>query len=209
MSNNGQNIGGVNSQDGSDAVLSRYEAWANDYEKDLAAVNYRLPELMAELFVQYVPHGEQASILDAGCGTGLSGQALRRAGFLRLTGVDLSHAMMRIAEEKNVYDRLMIADLTSLPFSDGEFDHTIAVGTVGVAPAICLAELARVTRPGGIIMFSNRRGEHYAEDAGFVAQQDRLEQNNRWELAGTIERLIADDKPGSDPFVVFTYRRGE
>ena len=58
-------------------------------------------------------------------------------------------------------------------------------------------------------MFSNRRGGHYAEDAGFVAQQDRLEQNNRWELAGTIERLVADDKPGSDPFVVFTYRRGE
>ena len=45
-------------------------------------------------------------VLDAGCGTGLSGKALHAAGFRRLTGIDISQASLDVAAQAGVYERL-------------------------------------------------------------------------------------------------------
>ena len=50
-------------------------------------------------------------ILDAGAGDGLSGRALKDAGFGSLTGIDLSPELIEIARTKNVYGRCEVADL--------------------------------------------------------------------------------------------------
>ncbi len=98
-------------------------------------------------------------VLDVGCGTGRFSAALeRRAG--RLAGVDLDPAMLTVAARR-VRAPLLAADAGELPFQDGAFDVTVAVTVCEftASPAALVAELARVTRPGGRVVIGalNRR----------------------------------------------------
>ena len=52
----------------------------------------------------------RARVLDLGCGTGLIGRALKNDEN-RLTGVDISSAMLEQAGKKGVYDKLVEADI--------------------------------------------------------------------------------------------------
>lgn len=52
-------------------------------------------------------------ILDAGCGTGLCGDFLKKyASFRGLEGVDLSAGMLREAAAKKVYNKLICREIT-------------------------------------------------------------------------------------------------
>ena len=53
-----------------DQQKDAYDAWANSYERDLCAMGYRIPAVIASLFARYVPE-DTAPILDAGCGGGI------------------------------------------------------------------------------------------------------------------------------------------
>jgi SAM-dependent methyltransferase len=91
--------------------------------------------------------------LDVGCGIGLTGRHLeRRLG--SLTGADVSPGVLERAEETNPWARYVLYDGERLPFDDATFDLTFAVCVVQVIdPAQrgqFVAELARVTRPGGL-----------------------------------------------------------
>ena len=68
----------------------------------------------------------------------------------------------------------------TLDFPDGAFDATICVGvlTLGHAPARSLHELARVTRPGGHVVFTLRPDVY--ENNGFREVQDVLAATGRW-----------------------------
>ena len=47
-----------------------YDAWAQDYERDLWAQGYAIPGHIAALFARFVDL-KDGPFLDAGCGTGL------------------------------------------------------------------------------------------------------------------------------------------
>jgi ubiquinone/menaquinone biosynthesis C-methylase UbiE len=95
------------------------------------------------------------SILDVGSGAGQIIQHLLEFAdpAAHLTGVDLSHQMLRRARRRLKSDRpvLVAADLSALPFADESFDGV----TCGYVlehlpdPRIGLRELARVLVPGG------------------------------------------------------------
>ena len=71
-----------------------------------------------------------------------------------LAGVDPSEAMIEAARKANPEADYRVADGTELPFEDGSFDLAFAVCVLHhVAPPdrpAFVAELARVTRPGGL-----------------------------------------------------------
>ena len=54
--------------------------------------------------------GGMWTILDLGCGTGLSGMAFKGIA-KRLIGVDLSSKMLEAASEKKIYDELVLSDM--------------------------------------------------------------------------------------------------
>ncbi|GAB2825773.1 hypothetical protein GCM10027091_65720 [Streptomyces daliensis] len=84
------------------AIEAHYRDWASTYDRDVLGERYDAPEFMCELFVELSaqwPRGarERASLLDAGCGTGLIGAALARHGRYALDGFDLSEEMVERA----------------------------------------------------------------------------------------------------------------
>ena len=119
------------------------------------------------------------SVLDAACGTGLVGESLALLGY-RLTGCDVSPRMLAAAQRTGAYAALAQGDLAALPFADNAFAGFIAMGATGPghAPPAALAELARVTRPGGVGVFSLR--EDTFEAQGFPSAIEALGAARIW-----------------------------
>ena len=100
------------------------------------------------------------TVLDVGCGTGNVALTAHRRG-ARVTGVDLTPAMLPIArEDAGVVDASRIewlaGDAEALPFRDDSFDVVCSnFGHVFAPdPAASARELARVVAPGGRIAFT-------------------------------------------------------
>eukprot|EP00210_Caulerpa_lentillifera_P001320 g1270.t1 len=66
-------------------------------------------------------------LLDLGCGSGLSGEILEQAGH-HWIGLDISHAMLTVALEREVDGDLCLADFgNGIPFRPGIFDGAISI----------------------------------------------------------------------------------
>jgi ubiquinone/menaquinone biosynthesis C-methylase UbiE len=97
--------------------------------------------------------------VDAGCGTGRALPALRDAVGQDGTviGLELTPEMLAEARSKGwarSADVLLFGDVRTLPFGDGRVDAVFAAGLINHLPdpPAGLAELARVTRPGGLLI---------------------------------------------------------
>ncbi|MEW6102022.1 MAG: class I SAM-dependent methyltransferase [Candidatus Omnitrophota bacterium] len=98
-----------------------------------------------------------AKILDVATGTGGQAFAFAKKGY-QVVGVDLSEAMLKVAQRKNKYEnvRFETADAANIPFEGGHFDvscisfalHDMPAGVRGKV----LKEIRRVTKPNGIII---------------------------------------------------------
>ena len=166
---------------------TRYDQWAAEYDKDLAEqFEWVGPGNAIALFAKHVP--TDAKLLDAGAGTGLVGEQLVASGFRDLHAIDLSRGMLEVARQKGVYRDLRQMTLGErLAFAADTFDAVISVGvfTTGHAPAHAFDELARITKPGGFIVFSLRT-ELY-DEGGFRETLADLEAAGRWCLVERSE----------------------
>ena len=166
-------------RDGSE-LAAAYEAWSNTYDDETATLGYCLPFIIAAWVARHVPKGA-GPLLDAGCGTGLSGPYLTALGYDQVEGLDFSENMLAIARSRGVYAGLTRAALGEiLPWPDAHFAAFLSTGvfTEGHAPASSLDELARVTRPGGHAVFTVR--DKVLEAGGFRDVFARLEQAGCW-----------------------------
>lgn len=135
-----------------------YDDWAPTYDADLLSWGFRLPAITAAAFARTVDIDAEP-ILDAGCGTGLQSDPLAAMGYGPIIGVDLSPGMLASAARKGIYAELRPMQLGKrLDFADDTFAATLAIGciTPGHAPPSAFAELIRVTRAGGHVVFSMR-----------------------------------------------------
>jgi demethylmenaquinone methyltransferase / 2-methoxy-6-polyprenyl-1,4-benzoquinol methylase len=95
--------------------------------------------------------GPGERVLDLAAGTGTSSRAFTRAG-AKCVACDFSLGMLRVGARRPAPRVTFVAgDALALPFGDAGFDAvTISFGLRNVAdPDRALAELLRVTRPGG------------------------------------------------------------
>jgi ubiquinone/menaquinone biosynthesis C-methylase UbiE len=96
-------------------------------------------------------YGAGRDVLECGCGTGLLLE--RIAAFARAAqGIDLSPGMLERARERGLDVRE--GSVTSLPFASSSFDVTCSFKVLAHVPEIgkALSEMARVTRPGGVVI---------------------------------------------------------
>lgn len=164
-----------------------YARWAKTFDRELLEEwEYRLPAAVCELFKKYVKKRD-AMVLDAGVGTGIAGEVLRKQGYNKLYGLDLSPEMLEQAGRKKIYQGLEEMVLgEELRFPDNHFDAVLSVGTIGLAPKESFDELIRVTKPGGVIVFSIRVTRY--GQGGFKEKQRSLENDGKWKL---LERTPA------------------
>ncbi|MEP1443161.1 MAG: class I SAM-dependent methyltransferase [Hyphomicrobiales bacterium] len=135
-------------------TYNMYEAWADTYDSELVENGYQQPIRCAHALKTIMP--EASSILDIGCGTGLSGDALKKAGFSNIDGCDFSPAMLEKAKHTNAYNRLFQADLNKPPLSvaDRAYDAVTVVGVFSMqhVKVEAMDDLLRTVRPGGAMV---------------------------------------------------------
>jgi predicted TPR repeat methyltransferase len=142
----------------SNDVAEYYDNWASDYDGSLSDWRYEAPEKIASMLGAKL--STNLAILDAGCGTGLSGKALLAAGFIIIDGIDVSHRSLEIASMTDAYRTLHALDLQQLPLpiADNLYDGLTCVGvlTYLIDSVNTLREFCRVVRPGGFVAITQR-----------------------------------------------------
>ncbi len=130
-----------------------YDEFSKIYERhrrpnDASGYHALVDDLEVELCARY---GTGREVLECGCGTGLILHRLAEFAS-RVVGIDLSPGMLAHARKRGL--EVKEGSVTELPFDDASFDVTCSFKVLAHVPDIgkALAEMARVTRPGGVIV---------------------------------------------------------
>ena len=141
------------------SLAKKYDAWSRLYDSELNEP-YRVSPLESARALDKVLGNKQASILDAGAGTGMVGEALAELGYTNITAVDLSSEMLEVARGKQVYQALYQGNLEHpCDFAPpNSFDAIISVGvfTYGHANPQALHNLFPLLKPGGYFLLTVR-----------------------------------------------------
>jgi ubiquinone/menaquinone biosynthesis C-methylase UbiE len=143
----------VASQGRPEAIRAYYDEFSQRYEAERGAnrpggYHALVDDLEVGLVERY---GAGKEVLECGAGTGLLLERIAR--FARTAkGIDLSPGMLEKARDRGLDVRE--ASVTRIPFDDGRFDVTCAFKVLSHVREIgrALAEMARVTRPGGVVI---------------------------------------------------------
>ncbi len=137
-----------------DSMVKFYQRWADDYEQQMVDnLKYLSPGLIAQQLINFLDE-KNDRVLDIGCGTGLTSVLLHQQGYAQIDGLDFSTDMLRVAGEREIYHRLIQADLNQpLEIQDNRYNAAISSGTfthghVGSEP---LDEIFRILKPGGLL----------------------------------------------------------
>jgi ubiquinone/menaquinone biosynthesis C-methylase UbiE len=131
------------------AVATSYDRSAPRWERGAGAV-YR--PLAAALVSSSPASLDGAKALDVGSGTGAVADAAGRLG-ARVVATDLSLPMLGASGRR--LGRAAVADVVALPFANDAFDAVLAGFVINhLDPAGALREMARVVRPGGVVLAS-------------------------------------------------------
>lgn len=144
--------------------------------------------------VELVPEDSVARWIDVACGPGVISRATAaRVG--SVTGVDLTPAMIGEAERRAGEEGIenvafQLGDATALDFADGSFDGAITRLSLHHIPAPdrVVAEMARVVRPGGLVVLSDIVADGDGEANAWREEIERLRDPSHW-ACQTPERL--------------------
>lgn len=144
-----------------EAVRRVYGATAERYDERWR----RYLEVTVRRTVQAIPDPLEGPLLDVGCGSGLlMERLLSRAARPPITGVDVSLEMLGLARDR-IGDRarLVLADGAALPFPRGSFEVVATSSSLHhwPDPHAGLREIARVLRPGGTLVLTDWRADHF------------------------------------------------
>jgi phosphatidylethanolamine/phosphatidyl-N-methylethanolamine N-methyltransferase len=147
-----------------EAVRAAYRRWAGVYDTVFGGISSAGRKRAVEA-VNALPGQD---VLEVGVGTGLA--LPRYTAQKRVTGIDLSAEMLERARQR--VDRESLSNVAGLHemdaeatgFVDGQFDIAVAMFVASVVPDArrLLAEMRRVVRPGGHLLFVN----HFAATRG-------------------------------------------
>ena len=163
-------------------VMRYYDEWGekDKYNKDMVEWNYTGPKETVDVIKKYSTN-KDILIFDAGCGTGLVGLQLKKFGYKKFHGADLSQKLLDTVP-KNLYQKLMKVDLNqNINAKDNFYDLVMCVGTFtfGHVKPGALDEFVRITKKNGFICFTINEGIY--KEYGFDKKIDKLKKENKWE----------------------------
>jgi len=157
-------------------IRANFDHFARSFDKRLQQLDYHAPDLVLAAVTEALgePKGELA-VLDAGCGTGWCGPMLRPYA-RRLIGVDLSPTMIEQARARQVYDELIVAELTAHLESAAECCDLVASADTlvyfGDLKPVCAAAAGALRSGGRLIFTLEKAGQAEAENQGFFLQHN-------------------------------------
>lgn len=139
-----------------------------------------------DALIELVPEDLDARWIDVACGPGVISRAMAsRVG--SVSGVDLTPAMVEEAERRAGEDGIgnvsfAIGDATALDYADASFAGAITRLSLHhvPAPGRVLAEMARVVRPGGLVVVSDIAADNDGEAASWREEIERLRDPSHW-----------------------------
>ncbi len=171
-----------------------YDDFSKRYEDERARGYHALIDDLEMSIVEPLARGRD--VLEVGCGTGLILERLARVA-RSARGVDLSDGMLEKARARGL--DVVQGSATQLPFDDDSFDLACSFKVLAHVPDIgkALAEIARVTRPGGemVLEFYNPWSLRYLVKRAAGPQpisDTRTEADvyTRWDSPLVIRRLL-------------------
>lgn len=168
-----------------DYVRQTFDGFAASFDGVLRRLEYKAPFLVQQALQRLNPDPNHWRLLDAGCGTGLSG-ALLRPLVKTLDGVDLSPKMLERAQAREIYDQLVEAELTAyFNQSAAIYDAISCVDTFCYFGDLNDAVIAAhdALKPGGWFVFTLEKLEEAASTDVF-----RLNEHGRYSHAESYVR---------------------
>jgi ubiquinone/menaquinone biosynthesis C-methylase UbiE len=155
---------------------------ADNYERLMGRWSRRL----APLFIEHAGIADVENVIEVGCGTGsLTFTLLQKAALARLTAIDHSEIYLAAAKAKNNDPRINLeqGDGCALRFADASFDRALSMlvlPSVLPQPELMVAEMRRVTRPGGVVAAA------FWDSPGGSPSQRML-----WDTAAALDKAAA------------------
>ncbi len=191
----------------SEYVAGLFDGYSENFDRDLLEnLSYRVPDMLVDLIARHI--GERTKkmrVVDLGCGTGLSGQAVFPYAN-HLSGVDLSAKMVAQADKKGCYDQLIVGDVVDfLNNMDEPVDLLLAADVftyLGDLDPLFQAASAKVWA-GGLFCFSTeheteqdwrlRPTGRYGHHPDYIR---RLAENHGWQVRIAERAEIRRERDG-------------
>jgi len=109
--------------------------------------------LVKKLLKKYFANNKKISILDAGCGTGLLDEELKKENFnYQIVGVDSSTEAVNFSRKRG--NEIFLSSLEDCPFSAQTFDVILLLDVIEHVPdeKVILTEMERLLKPNGLII---------------------------------------------------------
>lgn len=160
-------------------LLARQSVWRNDGGGPIAFI------------VDAIAAERPRRVLDVGCGTGSLGERIAARTGAHVVAADQSPRMVELAAQRGLDAH--VADIHDLPFATGEFDCILAAWMLYHVRDLDrgIAELARVLRPGGLLVAATNGVGHLSELLERVGLPLFELPFNRENGAGILERRFA------------------
>jgi len=164
-------------------VENLFDKYAYKFDQSLVVkLSYDIPKIITQLAVEKHGSSSLGSILDLGCGTGLTGEKVRPH-CTNLEGIDLSKKMLEIAKSRNVYNKLEHIDIVGyLSSAELDFDYFIATDVfiyVGDLSEVFRLIKARNKKPGKLIFsteHANEKGFHLEKSGRYSHSMSYIEE---------------------------------
>jgi len=141
--------------------MASEEAWFQE-QKD--GIRKRLLKYTRKAFWM-LPQLDKPSILDIGCGSGVSTMELARLSDGKIVGLDIDQDMLDVlrgkVERAGLSDRVQVINrsLLDMEFPGGSFDVILAEGSVNVIGfEKGIQQWKRLLKPGGFMVIHDERG---------------------------------------------------
>ncbi|XP_069575849.1 methyltransferase-like protein 27 isoform X1 [Brachyistius frenatus] len=196
-----------------------YNSWAENYDQDVAVLDYRAPSLAANTISSHFSgEREAAVVLDVACGTGLVAKQMKKHGFGHFVGIDGSEAMLEMARESGLYQDMKHSLLGEEPLPvhwAASFDVIVIVGalSVGQVPVCMVRQLCKSAKPGGYICMTTRSNQDNVEyKAALESELRQMEEEGLWTRVEVTEvkdweRAVSEQEDGYISGAVYLYKK--